>query len=219
MTATDTRILYLTDPLCGWCYAAAPLLQSLMTDTTLPGPELIHRALFTGQMTRWMSRSFSDYVMQADRRIAELTGQTFSRAYRDNLFYRNHLIFDSWPTAKAIEIIRNYNPDQVIPFFKALQQARFIEGKVITDASILCELAAAIGLQADLFHQKFHYDERVEQQAYTQQQRAATLLQQVHYDGVPCFILQKGETLSRIPHEHWLGNPDGFRDSVQQLLT
>lgn len=218
MTAMDMRIFYITDPLCGWCYGAAPLLQAVLADPALPRPELIHRALFTGQMTRWMSRSFSDYVVQADRRINELSGQTFSRAYRDNLLYRDHLIFDSWPTAKAIAVIRNYNPDREIPFFKALQQARFIEGRVITDSSVLCELAAAIGLQADLFHQKFHYDERVEKQALEQQRRAISLLDKVHYNGVPCFLLQHNDQIERIPHEPWLGQPADFIASLQQRI-
>lgn len=45
-----------------------------------------------------MSSSFSDYVIQADKRIQALSGQTFSDMYEENL------IFDSWPTAVAIQV-------------------------------------------------------------------------------------------------------------------
>ena len=208
------RIIYITDPLCGWCYAVAPLVEHLSQQQEIPPVTLLHRALFTGQMTRWMSRSFSDYVMDTDRRITELSGQTFSQAYRDNLFYRNYLIFDSWPTAKAIQVIRNYDEAKVLPFFQGMQQARFIEGKIITDTSVLCEIAASVGLQADLFHNKYMYDERTETGARQEQQQALQLMARVHANGVPTFLLQQGKQVIPIPHEQYLNSPETF---IRQL--
>lgn len=213
-----TRLIFICDPLCGECYAAAPLLQAILNTQDMPPLTLLNRAHFTGPMTRWMNRSVSDALIASDRHLAELSDQPLSRAYRDNLFYRNHLIMDSWPTAKAMAIIHNYNPALVIPFFSGLQQARFIEGRIISDASVLCEQAAAIGLQADLFHQKLHYDERTEQHARAQQQQAITLQQQADYNAVPCLVLQQGAQLQRVHHEHWLGKPQDFIEALQQRI-
>jgi len=212
------QIIYITDPLCGWCYASAPILEKLINTPELPPVSLMHRALFTGPMIRWMSRSFSDYVMTADRRITQLSGQRFSKAYQENLFYRDHLIFDSWPTAKAIQVIKGYDSDKVIPFFKALQHARFTEGKVITDASVLSELAASCGLAADLFHQQFHYESRIEEAAQLEQKQTIELMDQVFTGGVPCFILQQENKIERIAHETYFSNPQGLIDQILKLL-
>ena len=209
------KLIYITDPLCGWCYAVAPIIKTLAASPDLPNINLLHRGLFTGQMTRWMSRSFSDYVMEADQRIQELSGQTFSQAYRDKLFYRNYLIFDSWPTAKATQIVRRYDESKVLPFFEAMQRARFTDGKVITDASVLCQLAESIGLQADQFHKNFHYDPDIDKEAREEQQKAIALMNQVMVNGVPCLLLQQDDHIMRIHHEPFLNNPQGL---VEQLL-
>ena len=72
-------LIYLYDPLCGWCYAAAPGIARLRQ----AGVSMALRP--TGMFSipgRVMTADFADYAWQNDQRIAALTQQSFSELYR-----------------------------------------------------------------------------------------------------------------------------------------
>ena len=62
---------YIFDPLCGWCYAAAPLVKAARE---VPGIEVQWHAggMLTGAHTRTITADWRDKVMPSDQRIAEL---------------------------------------------------------------------------------------------------------------------------------------------------
>ena len=70
------RIIYLFDPLCGWCYGAGPALEKLaqLDGVTV---DLAPTGLFAGGASRPMDKHFAAYAWQNDQRIARLTGQPF----------------------------------------------------------------------------------------------------------------------------------------------
>lgn len=215
-----TNVIFITDPLCGWCWGAAPMV-SVVHQTALESGakfELLHRALFIGEMTRWMSNSFSDYVTEADKRIHAVSGQPFSDTYKENLLYNNSLIFDSWPTAVANQVVKQLAPELIFQYYERLQHKRFIEGRVISDASVLTETAAEIGIRAIDFHNCFTYDDAIRDTATQEQCRAIDLQNQVLSQGVPCLLLERDDSLERLPHESWLGDPNGFAQIVQHQL-
>lgn len=216
-----SKVIYITDPLCGWCWAGAPLVDATYQackQTDVPF-ELLHRALFTGEMTRWMSNSFSDYVMQADQRISDLSGQTFSAAYRENLLYNSSLIFDSWPTALAMAAVTKLAPARELAYLKALQQLRFEEGKVISDSSVMVDAATRIGIAAIDFHRALTYDQTLTTTARQTQKRAIELQHRVMSQGVPCLLLERDDQLTQLPHESFFADPLGFHDLLMSQLS
>lgn len=75
------KIKLFMDPLCGWCYAAAPEVKKLAETAAI---ELIPTGLFS-QAGRTVTPEFARHAWSNDQRIAQLTGQVFSDSYRDNL--------------------------------------------------------------------------------------------------------------------------------------
>lgn len=77
-------VTYLFDPLCGWCYAAAPALKFLQAQE---GVEVVlaPSGLFAGAGARPMDAQFAAYAWSNDQRIQQLTGQPFTQAYRDQI--------------------------------------------------------------------------------------------------------------------------------------
>ncbi|MGL4207650.1 MAG: DsbA family protein, partial [Aeromonadaceae bacterium] len=71
-----TRLHYIYDPLCGWCYGAAPLLQAAnqLADLEI---ELHAGGLWLGSRRQTMGTALRDYVRPHDERIQALTGQHF----------------------------------------------------------------------------------------------------------------------------------------------
>jgi protein-disulfide isomerase-like protein with CxxC motif len=60
---------YIFDPLCGWCYGAAPLVQAARA---LAGIDVAFHAggILTGSNRRQITPQWRNYVLPHDRRIA-----------------------------------------------------------------------------------------------------------------------------------------------------
>lgn len=93
MTDT-TRITYLFDPLCRWCYGVSATLEKLVADPHFV-VELAPTGMFAGDGARSMEKHFAEYAWSNDQRISRLTGQPFSEAYRHNVLGDHGCLFDS----------------------------------------------------------------------------------------------------------------------------
>src|SRR5438105_9117885 len=110
------HVTYLFDPLCGWCYGAAPALDGIdrLEELTL---ELMPTGLFAGQGARAMDASFAAYAWQNDQRIARLTGQPFSETYRTEVLGRPG-VFDSAPATLGVVAVRITEPARELDALK-----------------------------------------------------------------------------------------------------
>ena len=144
MSATLT---YLFDPLCGWCYGAAPALAVLAArpDVTL---RLLPTGLFAGAGARPMNAEFAAYAWSNDQRIAQLTGQVFSDAYRTRVLTDSDQPFDSGPATFALTAVALTVPDEELTALKAIQSARYVDGRAITLPETLANILRSLDLDA-----------------------------------------------------------------------
>ncbi len=145
---TDRIVLTaLVDPLCGWCYGAAPALERLAGD---PGVALgvMPTGLFAGEGARPMDDAFAAYAWSNDQRIARLTGQPFTEAYRQGVLATPGRSFDSGPATLALVAAGLEAPARAMAVLHAIQRARFVDGRDITDIGVLAGVLAEIGLPA-----------------------------------------------------------------------
>lgn len=98
---TETTLHYIFDPLCGWCYGAAPLVKAAQS---LPGLKVVPHAggMMTGNNRRQITDEWRNYVIPHDKRIAEMTGQPFGEAYFNGLLRDTTAVMDSEPPITAI---------------------------------------------------------------------------------------------------------------------
>ena len=87
----ETSLHYVYDPLCGWCYGAAPLLQAAAGISGLH-IELHAGGLWLGERRQPMGQALRDYVRPHDERIQALTGQPFGEHYFNELLLRDGLL-------------------------------------------------------------------------------------------------------------------------------
>lgn len=140
-----TNVTYLFDPLCGWCYAAAPALDFLQ------GVDGIHvslapAGLFAGAGARPMDAEFAAYAWGNDQRIQQLTGQPFTQAYRDNILGAASGRFDSGPPTLALTAVAQTAPECELEALHALQHARYVDGRDTAEAGVLADVLNALGL-------------------------------------------------------------------------
>ena len=94
-----TTLHYIYDPLCGWCYAAAPLVAAARSML----PVIPHAGgMMTGTNRRQVSPALRNYVIPHDQRIAAMTGQAFGDDYFNGLLLDHTAVFDSAPPIAAI---------------------------------------------------------------------------------------------------------------------
>jgi putative protein-disulfide isomerase len=141
----DKTLHYLYDPLCGWCYGAMPAMNTLLG---VPGLriELLPTGLFSGAGARPMDDEFAAFAWANDQTIEHSTGQPFSAAYRQCVLADRQTRFDSGPATLTLTAVASTAPTREYEVLKAIQHARYIDGRDITSPTVLAELLQALNL-------------------------------------------------------------------------
>ncbi|BBU59517.1 DsbA family protein (plasmid) [Mameliella alba] len=141
------QLTYIFDPLCGWCYGASPSVEKLMHQediavTALPS------GLFSGSGAFPMNASFAAHAWEADQRIGQLTGQAFTEEYRRNVLESGAGSVDSGPATLALSAVHLTAPEREFEALKAIQGARYVDGRNNGDAEVIASVLTELGLDA-----------------------------------------------------------------------
>jgi putative protein-disulfide isomerase len=179
-------IRYLFDPLCGWCYGAAPGV-SVLAEAVDVEIELFPTGLFSGDGARSMNSEFATYAWSNDQRIHQLTGQIFSDRYKQAVLGNFQQRLDSGPATLALTAISITDSRQEFAALKAIQRARYIDGKDVTDIEVLATLLADLKLESAAAVLKQNNNE-LEQVNSARIVEAQKLMREFGVRGVPNFI-------------------------------
>ncbi len=195
---------YIYDPLCGWCYAAAPLVQAA---SHIPGLLLsLHGGgMLSDHNRRQMSPAWRDYVLPHDKRIAALSGQIFGDAYFQGLLEDGNVILDSTPPITAVLCAQSLQ-GLGLAMLEKIQAAHYQYGMKVAEQQVLIALANELGMDATKFAQRFAELSPTATAQHIQQSRE--LLAQIDGNGFPSFVLeQPGKALQVLNASHYLGKP------------
>ena len=144
-TAHDTVLHYIHDPLCGWCYGAAPLVAAARA--VLP-VQAHGGGMMAGRNRRRVDAQLRDYVMPHDHRIAQMTGQAFGEHYFNGLLKDTDAVFDSAPPIAAVLAVQSIQGEAAgLDMLAAIQRAHYQQGRRISEVSTLTELAQTLGIE------------------------------------------------------------------------
>lgn len=207
----QTTLHYVYDPLCGWCYGAAPLLKAA---AGVPGLaiELHAGGLWLGARRQPMGVALRDYVRPHDERIAALTGQAFGARYFEQLLLDESLTLDSEPPIRAILAVRDRGGDD-LAILHRLQETHYREGLWIGEMDRLVSLAQEMGLDATEFRQAYA---AAPLEAHLAQSRQ--WLQRIGSQGYPTLALQLRGQLVPIATARFLGQPRQFCQHLASLM-
>lgn len=204
---------YIYDPLCGWCYGAAPLVRAARDVLTVRGHG---GGMMAGSRRQHVSAQLRDYVVPHDRRIAQLTGQPFGDAYFDGLLRDHEALFDSAPPIAAV-LAADAVAGRGLDLLARMQTAHYVEGRRIAESSVLIELAAEIGLEDERFAATFYLMRGESTQAHINESLA--LLAQAGGSGFPTFAIERGGRLDMLDISAYLGRPDAWREFLKTHLA
>lgn len=87
-----------------------------------------------------MDDGFAAYAWANDQRIARLTGQPFSAAYRSKVLADRTARLNSGPATLALTAVALTAPDRELEALQAIQSARYVEGRDITAQAVRVEI-------------------------------------------------------------------------------
>ncbi|MET3182693.1 UNVERIFIED_ORG: putative protein-disulfide isomerase [Variovorax guangxiensis] len=208
---------YIFDPLCGWCYAAAPLVDAARE---VPGlkVEFHGGGMMTGANRRPITPQWRDYVMPHDHRIAEMTGQPFGERYFEGLLRDTGAVMDSEPPTTAILAADSLRTGGGLDMIHRLQQAHYVEGRRIADVEVLKAIAAELGFDATAFASAFDSQSGEATAQHIAQSRQ--FLQRAGGQGFPTFVLaQPDGTASRVDIGPWLGRANEWKAQLGAFVA
>ncbi|WP_287496287.1 DsbA family protein [Pandoraea sp. CB10b_02] len=211
---TQARLHYIADPLCGWCYAAAPLVKA---SRDVAGLDMVFHGggMMAGPNVQRVTPQLRNYVMPHDHRIASLTGQPFGEAYFEGLLRDTTAVFDSAPPTAAV-LAAEALGGRGLDMLAAEQQAHYVEGRRIADRDVLVELAAQLGLARDAFAKAFDAQDAHALMLHFRDSRA--WLARAGGSGFPTFALEVDGRLERLEPGRYLGRPDAWRDALRERV-
>lgn len=205
---TTSILHYIHDPLCGWCYAASPMVKAVANAGI---PIVLHGGGLMATPTR-LGAEKRAYIRRSDVHIAELTGVTFGAAYLDGLLADANTVFWSRPTIAAVLAAGHIEPSAELRMLRAIQHTHYVEGRRVVDLSVLTAVAGAIGLAENAFGLALEtaaVDEHIA--------AARQLMQCAGLRGFPGFLLERGADLVRVEHEPFYGRPAEFVLAIETL--
>jgi len=180
---------YFADPMCSWCWGFSPVIETLRDEYR----DRMKIALVLGGLrpgeTAPMTAAAREEILHHWHQVHERTGQPFRF---DNALPEG-FVYDTEPASRAVVSMGGIDPALIFPLFKAIQHAFYAEGRDVTQAGVLADLAAELGADKDAFLQAFDSDAaRARTQAHFRQARQAGVR------GFPALILQQDTQLHSV---------------------
>ena len=207
---------YIFDPLCGWCYAAAPLVDAARHVLGL-AVQFHGGGMLAGANRRPITAQWRDHVMPHDRRIAQLTGQPFGDDYFNGLLRDTGAVMDSAPPTTAV-LAAEALAGRGLDMAHAVQRAHYVLGQRIAELGVLATVAVSLGLDAQAFRAAYEQAEGAATQQHFADSRR--LLAQVGGQGFPTFALALPDgSASVLDIGPWLGRADAWQAELQRLVA
>ncbi|QSL91897.1 DsbA family protein [Ectopseudomonas toyotomiensis] len=146
-----SRLLYVMDPMCSWCWGFAPVVEALAEQAAAAGVPL---QIVVGGLRR------DQVAIDAAARVRYLGYWQAVNASTGQLFDFEHglpegLVYDTEPACRALVTARQLDAASAWALLKLIQQAFYTEGADVTQASVLVQLAEQAGIPRIEFAEAF----------------------------------------------------------------
>lgn len=179
----STRLLYVVDPMCSWCYGFAPSLEAVRANLR----EGVSMDLVMGGLAPDsdvpMDPETRGYVQHAWRAVESTTGVPFNQDFWTQCKPRR----STYPSCRAVIIARRSGLEWQM--LKAIQSAYYTEARNPSDVDTLIALASTLGLNVDKFA-----TELSSKQTQTELAADFNLRQQLAANSFPSIAIQKAGT-------------------------
>lgn len=151
----NPKLLYVTDPMCAWCYGFTPIIRRL-------------RALWYGRLSvqvlvgglrpyaqEPLTSEESDKLAVSWHRAQEKSHLPFDYSF----FLKKEIYYDTEPACRALLTVRNLRPNLTLEVLRALHSAFYADGLDISNPQVLVQVVKPFGISENLFLALFETEE------------------------------------------------------------
>jgi len=193
MTTTDGEqqpiLWYFADPMCSWCWGFAPVIAEIKHRFA----DRLRISLNLGGLrpgtTTPIGEQLREEILQHWREVHQLTGQPF----RFENALPEGFIYDTEPASRAVLTMGRLQPENTLAYVAAIQAAFYTEGRDVTRAEVLGDLARAFVVDTAEFDTLFGSD-ILRAQTWEHFKRS----RQAGVQGFPTLIWQRGKQIDTL---------------------
>ena len=183
------ELLYIHDPLCGWCYGMSPVINQVKADFAGQiDVSVLCGGMVLGDDAGPIGGTW-EYLRQSLDEVEQVTGMQFGAAFKE-LGAAGAYHYDSEPPSRAIVAFRQLtrDPARTVDFAHSVQTALFRDGRDLNDTATYVPLLAPFGVAADEFARRWAMPEtaRAAQQEFAAVARSGV-------QGFPTMVLRVAE--------------------------
>jgi putative protein-disulfide isomerase len=134
-----TKLIYIADPMCSWCYGFGPELTSLREGV----PELRFEVVLGGLRAynkELMDEALRTTLLSHWEKVAEKSGLSFS----EEAMSHKDFIYDTEPACRAVVTARMLAPEVALDVFQAIQHGFYADGLDTTKSDVLAKISVAV---------------------------------------------------------------------------
>ncbi len=187
MTEHTREILYVSDPMCSWCWGFSPTINAIAERFAGQAPVRIVVGGLRPGTTEPMDEKSRDFIRGHWEHVIEASGQPFDFEALERRA-RDGFVYDTEPAARAIVVVRELALDHTLAYHDAVQKAFYADGRDVTRTEELACLAEPFGLDEEAFTDAFDKPEMREQTWVD-----FALARQLGVSGFPTLLVREGK--------------------------
>jgi len=143
-------IVYIFDPICGWCYTFNPVIEKLHSKfKNKLNFSIVSGGMIVDNKVRAIS-DMSEFILAGYMDMENLTEVKFGDPYI-HLVTEGKELLDSEKPALAMTAFQSLQPEKSLEFARKLQEAHFLLGRSFNKDSTYLVLAKDFGLEPNNF--------------------------------------------------------------------
>jgi len=146
----STRLIYVMDPMCSWCWGFAPVVEALAAQAAAAG---VPTHLVVGGLRREvlpLDAAGHARIAGYWRAVHEASGQPLHAEGPPE-----GLVYDTEPACRAVVTLRELDASLSLPMALAIAHAFYVERRDVTQPAQLAELAETLGVTRQAFAERF----------------------------------------------------------------
>ncbi len=167
------NLLYVYDPLCGWCYGFGPVVEKIQKNyKNAVEVEIISGGMIMGDRVAPIG-NMSEYILNAIPRLQRMTGVEFGQPYIALLKEGTYVTSSEKPSV-ALCVYKSFTTERAVEYGHAIQISFYKEGKDLNEDVLYADLATSYGIDREAFLKRMK-DSVYFNEAHTAFKRAADL--------------------------------------------
>jgi len=204
------KIYYVYDPLCGWCFAYAPIMEKLAQEfkdqvefVVIPG------GMIVGEHVRPIGE-IAPYLLQAIPELEEISGVKMGAPYIA-MIKEGSYVASSYEPSLAMVVFKSFNTGRDVEYAHKVQQSYFIQAKDIMGDSLYTDLAREFDISPEEFMKRMS-----DTSYHTKTQDHFNFAAYLNTKGFPALVGKSGASYMKITYGYL--SEEESRKKIQKFL-